>query len=275
MPVIPDVPLWFWSAWVFALGLCVGSFLNVCIYRMPYELSVIKPSSRCGKCKTPIAWYDNLPVISYLLLKGTCRHCGESFSPRYMLVELLTGVCFVLAFMRFYQNTSPAVTVFFAFVLTAFLIAIAFIDIDHFIIPDEFSISGIFIGLVFSFLNPDFLGYETALESVGFSLLSAVAAGAMLWLVGEAGTRVFKKEALGMGDVKLLAMLGAFMGLRLALLALFFSALSGTVISVLMMLLGKLKTGQHIPYGPYLSVGGFVAFLWGRQILDWYSAFLM
>ena len=240
----------------FLVGLVVGSFLNVVIYRVPRKESVAWPGSRCPECGHPIRWYDNIPLVGWLVLRGRCRDCGESIPWRYPLVELLTGVCFLGTFLVYGPEwRSLQVAAF-----LAALIAVGFIDIDHRIIPDRIVLPGTAIGLATSILlePSDWWVYCVAALSAASFLL-------IIGLVWSGG--------MGFGDVKLALMMGAFLGAAV-IVALFVGFLLGGVVGVVLLLTGVKKRKDKIPFGPYLAVGGGVAALWGPSILDWYLSLI-
>jgi leader peptidase (prepilin peptidase) / N-methyltransferase len=235
-----------------ALGLIVGSFLNVVIYRLPRRESLSWPGSHCPQCGHPIRWYDNVPVVSWLLLRRRCRDCGEPIPWRYPLVELLTGVAFLAAFLVY----GPEWRTVQVAVFLAALIAVSFIDLDHRIIPDRIVLPGAAVGLLTSILlDPsDWWVYcVAALGAAGFLLVIG-----LIWPGG-----------MGFGDVKLALMMGAFLGGGV-IVALFLGFLAGGLSGVLLLATGKKKRRDKIPFGPFLSLGGAVTALWGSSILDWY-----
>lgn len=240
-------------------GMLFGSFLNVCIYRIPRGESIAFPASHCPNCQHPIKPYDNIPVVSFLWLRGKCRSCNAAISWRYPMVEALTGVLFWYIVHRYsFTWAALAYTVF-----TALLIAISFIDLDHMIIPDVLSLPGIALGIAASFVIPR-PWYD--------SLIGLFVGGGMIWIVGSLGELVFKKEAMGGGDVKLMAMIGAFLGWKMVLLTIFFASLIGAIIGIAM----KLATGnEYIPFGPFLSAGALCALFFGEKFLQWYLTFLI
>jgi len=235
-------------------GLLLGSFLNVCAWRWPQEESVVAPRSRCPSCDTLIAWYDNIPVLSWLLLRGRCRHCANPVSIQYPLVELTTGLIWAGMFWR----VGPQPEAIRGAVLLTILLGIALTDARFYIIPDEFSIGGAVLGVALAFL-PGGLTWQA-------SLIGAATGFFLLWGVAVAGTWAFKKDAMGGGDIKMMAMLGAFLGLPGVLLTLFLGALVGSVV------FGPIswKTGKLVPFGIFLSLGGAIAYVWGPLILGWY-----
>ena len=247
---------------IFILGAMVGSFLNVCIVRMPQEKSVIFPRSHCVHCKKQIPWYDNIPFVSFLLLRGRCRFCHERISFRYFVVELVTALLF-LAIYYFFGLQWILIPYF---VLVAGLIAASFIDIEHRIIPDEISLGGIVVGLIFSFLLPEMHYVSSRFQSLGLSVIGVLVGGGAIYLIGIIGDLIFKKESMGGGDVKLLAMIGAFLGWKAALLTFFIAPFFGAVYGII----EKIRTKDTaIAYGPFLVLGSLICLFWGNEIIDW------
>jgi leader peptidase (prepilin peptidase) / N-methyltransferase len=242
------------------LGLCVGSFLNVIIARIPEGRSIVRPGSACPRCGKLIAWYDNLPVLSYMLLRGRCRSCREPISWRYPAVEIICGVLFVLAYRRF----EPVLTLPSALVLLAGLVAITAIDLDHQIIPDVLSLPGIAVGILFS-LAPGGIGWVP-------SLLGVLLGGGVFAVIIVASTLVLGQAGMGVGDVKLGAMLGAFLGWKLALLSILLSTLLGGPLAAGLLVTGRKGRKDPIPFGPFLALGGFISLFWGDALLAWYFA---
>lgn len=230
----------------FSLGAVIGSFLNVCIYRIPAGESVVTPRSRCPHCQTTIRWYHNLPVISWVLLKGRCAYCAAPFSIRYPLVEALTGMLFALFCFRF--GLHPVTLV--AWLLAAALVTISFIDLDHQIIPDVISLPGIPIGFLCSLVLP-WVSWQSSLLGIllGGGILLAIALG-YEWLT--------KQEGMGLGDVKLLAMLGAFLGAPAVLPIIFLASIMGTLVGVPLMLIKRAGRKLAIPFGPFLATAALV-----------------
>jgi leader peptidase (prepilin peptidase) / N-methyltransferase len=243
----------------FLFGLAVGSFLNVCIYRIPIKKSIVSPPSSCPKCGAAIRFYDNIPVLSYVLLLGRCRHCRTPISFRYPLVELITGLLSAALFIRF----GLALTTVFLFLFTAALIAIAFIDLQHKIIPDVISLPGILLGLVFSF-------FPSAGISPLEALIGVVGGGGFLFLVGTAFEKVTGREGMGGGDVKLLAMIGAWMGWKALPFIILISALSGAVIGGVSLAVSGQGVRSRIPFGPFLALGALVFLFFGDDIVLWF-----
>ncbi len=251
-------PYTIYALFSFVFGMVVGSFLNVCICRMPKEESIVSPPSHCPHCNYQIRWYDNIPVISYLLLRGRCRGCGARISPQYPLVELLNGIIALLLFLRFGPTLAFAVL----FVFCSALVVITFIDIEHQIIPDEISLSGIVIGFVMSF----FLQGHNWLNS----LLGILLGGGSLLLVAYGYQWLTGKEGMGGGDIKLLAMMGAFLGWKSIPFIILASSLVGSVVGVSIMLLQKKDSKLAIPFGPYLAFGAVLYIFYGRPLIEWY-----
>ncbi|NQT90832.1 MAG: prepilin peptidase [Candidatus Omnitrophica bacterium] len=241
-------------------GLIVGSFLNVCICRMPGSRSVVNPPSHCPRCKHAIAWYDNIPVLSFIILGARCRYCKERISPRYMIVELLTAGVFVL----FLSQLGVGISSFSYIVLACGMIVATFIDFEHQIIPDEITYGGMVLGLLLSLLFPQLHGASGRLRSLLASGLGLLAGGLLIYLTGVLGKFMFKKEAMGGGDVKFLAMIGAFVGLKYVVLIYFIAPFFGAGVGLIMKIKYK---AEIIPYGPYLSLAAVVAILWGNDIL--------
>lgn len=273
----------------FILGACFGSFFNVVIYRLPKQESIILPSSHCMKCGEPIRWYDNIPILSYFILRGKCRDCGASFSIRYALVELLTAVLFAMVVAKYsYKITElgiidgrmvlknilagTGITIFHLFFIGGLIVA-TFIDFDHQIIPNEVTFTGIPIGIIASTLFLEIQGQDSRIWGFLFSLISAIAAGGVLFLIGEIAGKILKKEAMGFGDVKLLAMIGAFIGWKLTAICLFLASLSGAAVGISLIALKKVEWQSRIPFGPYIVLGALISYFWGIKILNWYLGF--
>lgn len=250
------------NIFVFGAGLIVGSFLNVCIFRMPREQSIIKPRSFCPHCKKMIPWYDNIPLLSYVLLGGACRLCKKRISFQYFLVELITG----LFFISFYHSFGVSWPFLIYMIFVCGLIVATFVDFNFRIIPDEISVGGIVVGLLISFAYPALHNESSHLLGLYRSFLGVIIGGGTIWLTGIIGDFVFKKETMGGGDVKLLAMIGAFLGWPMALLTFFIAPFFGSVIGIII----KIKTKSSlIAYGPYLALASILVLFRGREILNW------
>lgn len=251
-----------WMLWTLTglIGLVTGSFLNVCIHRLPRRLSVSSPGSHCGSCETPIAWRDNVPVISYLLLGGRCRHCGAGFSVIYPLVELLTMLVFLVHMWVFGASALAGVRVIFA----CAMIVLFFIDLEHQILPNVITLPGIVAGLVASVLLP---------PGLFLSVLGALLGGGVLWAIAEIYVRVRGIEGMGMGDVKMLGMIGAFLGAPLMGLTLVLASFAGALTGVALMTLGRGDLQRRLPFGTFLAAAAIFASLWGQPIVEWYAGF--
>lgn len=261
---------WYGPVVTLVMGLCIGSFLNVCIYRMPLEKSIVRPRSSCPACGHAIAWYDNIPVLSYLFLGAKCRGCHTRISLRYPLVEMLTGLLFVAVWSRFGMDWMTVVF----WIMVAGLVLATFVDFDHMIIPDTVSIGGMFFGVAASVLVPELHG-ATAPASALFKSLTGLAAGfGSLWLVAVVGKWAFKKDAMGFGDVKLLGAMGALLGIPGVIYVVLVSSLVGTTVGVALILIGGREWQSRIPYGPYLAAGAVSWVLGGDQLWNWYIQFV-
>lgn len=247
---------------VFIYGLCVGSFLNVCIFRLPESLSIIKPRSSCPNCKTLIKGYDNIPVLSFLLLKGQCRNCKTKISPRYPLTELFTGTMWLFTYMEF--GLSIEFLIYVIFIST--LIVITLIDIDHQIIPDVISLPGIPV----FFIAALFLPSPSITDALIKSVIGILAGGGSLLLVAWSYELITKNEGMGGGDIKLLAMIGGLVGLQGILFTIFAASAIGTIIGLCVMVATRNNMKLAIPFGPFLSAGAVLYLFFGEEVIRWY-----
>ncbi len=245
----------------FVLGSVIGSFLNVCIYRIPEGESIVSPPSRCPKCGEQIRWYQNIPVVSWVFLGGKCAGCKTSISFRYPLIEVLTGLLFVAVIYSF--GFSLATLVYWVFL--ASLVVLTFIDLDHQIIPDVISLPGILVGFFCSFAIPWLPWLD--------SLLGILLGGGLLLAIAWGYQALTGREGMGGGDIKLLAMLGAFLGWKAVFPIVFFASLAGTLVGVPAMLLQKSDGRLAIPFGPFLAFGATIYLFWGASLLHWYLSF--
>jgi leader peptidase (prepilin peptidase)/N-methyltransferase len=260
------------------LGLLVGSFLNVCIYRWPRDLSVVRPRSYCPACEAPIAWYDNVPLVSYAMLGGRCRHCRARISPRYPIVELLTGAFFFLMVHRY------GLTLFAGkmCVFTPMMVALLFTDLEERILPDEFTVWGTVVGLVFAIfaMTPDGTAYLLlwmfGLHSNGwFTRLPAAAIAAalpagLLWGAGWLYQKARHREGVGLGDVKMVALLGCYLGLEAGLVALVLGSLAGSVLGyVYLKLTHKDPSTYELPFGTFLSGAALFVVIFSKPLFGW------
>ncbi|MCL5408551.1 MAG: prepilin peptidase [Candidatus Omnitrophica bacterium] len=253
---------------IFIIGACLGSFANVCIYRIPRGKSIVFPPSSCPKCKKPIKWHDNIPVLSFFILRGKCRNCGKKISSRYPIVEFIMGLLAFLLYEKF--SISAPFLIYFIFVLA--LVIVSFIDWDTYTIPDSIDIPGIPAGiLAMTFIPGMFIGNSSIITRFFYSFGGAVLGVAVIGFFAIAGKLIWKKDAMGGGDIKLIAMLGAFLGWRSIFLSIFFGSILGTLISMVLILIKKKKWDDYVPFGPYLSLGAIIAvFLKGFYFLGFF-----
>jgi leader peptidase (prepilin peptidase)/N-methyltransferase len=244
------------GAFVFVFGAAIGSFLNVCIYRLPEQQSIAKPLSQCPHCHHPIRFYDNIPLISYLILKGKCRDCGEKISWRYPLVELITAILALLLFAKFYLTLNFLVF----FIFTAVLIVITFIDLDHQIIPDLLTLPGI---PIFFLLAVFVVGVPWMEAAIGLLI-----GGGVLFAIALGYEVITKREGMGGGDIKLLAMIGGFLGWKSLIFVLLFSSLLGAVIGIALVLIKKEDMKYAVPFGPFLSAAAVAYLFWGDGFMQ-------
>ena len=269
---------------IFIVGACVGSFLNVVIHRVPNEQSIVFPNSACPNCKAAIKPYDNLPLLSWLILRGKCRNCKNPISPRYPAVELLTAVLFGLVYWRIGFDWFLPV----ALVFTATMVALIFIDAENMILPDVINFPLLFFAVVVRLLFPIFVdtehftdlnifpltylqGYPIWLVSLCGAILGGLVGGGSLWAVGEIWKRLRGVDAMGLGDVKMMFAVGALLGWRLTLLSIFLGAFSGAIIGIFLISRQKEKDMQmQIPFGIFLGIGSIIALLFGESLVGWY-----
>ena len=246
---------------IFILGLIVGSFSNVCIYRIPKNESIIFPASHCPKCRSKIKPVDNIPLLSFILLKGRCRNCKSKISIQYPVVEFLTGLIYLIIYLIYGLSIQSLIYI----ILSSALIIIAFIDLNEQIVPDVISFPGIVIGFIISFFVP----YISFVNSA----LGVLVGGGIILIIGMAGSIIFKKEAMGGGDVKLAAMIGAFLGWRYITISLFLGFFLGALAGIFL-IMSKIKSKEDtVPFGPFIVLGSFITLLWGEKIISWYIGF--
>jgi leader peptidase (prepilin peptidase) / N-methyltransferase len=251
------------------LGAIVGSFLNVCIYRLPREKSIVRPSSSCPGCGKPIRFYDNIPIISYLVLRGRCRDCAIPISIRYPVVEAITAVLFFLLYKRF----GPAFELIVFIVFISALVVISFIDLEHSIIPDVLSIGGMVVGFLFSIARPLFHAMDPKF-GITDSLWGIGLGGGILFGIAWIYQLCAKREGMGGGDIKLLAMIGAFCGIKGVVFSLMAGSILGTAVGVPLMLM-KGENGKYaIPFGPFLSLGAILYVYYGDVMISGFLRFL-
>jgi leader peptidase (prepilin peptidase)/N-methyltransferase len=260
-------------------GLVIGSFLNVCILRLPHGMSVSRPRSHCPQCKKLIPWYDNIPLFSYLILGGRCRKCKKKISARYPMIEAVTGLVSVLLYLKFGLSVEWAV--FLAF--SSALLVLAFIDLDHRILPDVITLNGVWVGALVSIYlalpSPlvsrllRYVGFEAAnprVVALVASLLGMIVGGGLLWAVAEAYLRLRGIEGMGFGDVKMMAMVGAFLGAPLALVTIMIGSLLGSVIGLIFMRFTGKSREYELPFGTFLSMAGIIAVPYGEDLVRLY-----
>jgi leader peptidase (prepilin peptidase)/N-methyltransferase len=281
---VESVAPWFFPIFSFVIGTCIGSFLNVCIYRIPEGMSVAHPPSQCGACGKPIPFYNNVPILAWIFLRGKAGCCGAPFSIRYPAIEFLTGLLFLASWMLL-----PTPQALIGFVWISILVCVTFIDLDHMIIPDRFSIGGLIAGLILSMVAPSIHGIPTGfvlecgIQGLFTAVLGAfIGSATILWIMIGAEV-ILKKEALGFGDVKLMGAIGAFCGWQGAIFALFGGAVLGTIAIIIMQIIRMLSPkkdsldeeeggmiGREIPFGPMLAAGSLLYYLYFGPLIDKY-----
>lgn len=251
---------WLCSAGILVLGVCVGSFLNLCIWRIPQKISLRGFDFHCPDCEARLSTGDLVPLVSYALLRGRCRHCGARIAPRYPAVEALTGILYLLCYWQLPSlgKLLPAL------LLISVLIPVAFIDAEHSIIPNGLMLFGAAAGL-----GCMLLFHRDAWRT---DIIGAVAPAAILFFVDVLSRLILRQEGMGGGDVKLMAVVGLFLGLRMVLLALMLAVVAGGLVGATMLLTRKIKPGGYFPFGPFLAVGSCAALLYGGYIIPWYHA---
>lgn len=251
------------EAGFFILGACLGSFGNVLIWRVPRKENFVWGRSHCPKCRAMIAWYDNIPILSYLILRGRCRSCAARISLRYPIVELITGALFAALFYRLGWSWFLLETLVFAFGL----VVVSFIDLDHMILPDVFTLSGIVIGLLGAALNPE--------RSFWASLMGVLLGGGFLWLIAYLYYVFRKQEGMGGGDIKLLAWIGAILGWTAIPFVILAASLLGSLVGILAAIRTKSGMQTAIPFGPYLALGAILFLLGGERLGLWYVSLFL
>lgn len=269
---LPPAAFNIFAVFSFSFGACIGSFLNVCIWRLPRGESIVRPGSHCPKCNAAIPWYCNIPILSWLALRGRCKDCGQPISPRYMVVEALTGLLFLAVFCAFESTDLLLVPVY--WLVLAMAVYASFVDIDHYILPDAATVGGIVAGPVLSWILPQLQGCTARLDALFASLLGAGVGFGTLWLVGVLGKLAFRKEAMGFGDVKLMGAVGALFGWQAALFTIFASSFLGAFWGLVMIAFGSAKMKSRIPFGPYLCAGMTLWMFYGPPLVNWYLSLL-
>lgn len=276
----------FFSFW---LGACIGSFLNVVVWRVPRGESIVRPPSHCPKCNASIKWHQNIPILSWLALRGRCANCREPISPRYILVELLTGLLFLAAFWKcspVYASVGPDGVASFTriiglpvvwWVWISLMVVGSFIDFDHQLLPDFVTVGGMILGVVYACIESAllFVGVGATMEALRPLMTSLVGLAfgfGLMWLIRYVGTKAFKREAMGLGDVFLMGAIGALFGPVSVMVTLVVSAVAGSIVGVTLILLSKTKLGSfmEIPYGPYICMGCLSWMFFGPELVRWY-----
>lgn len=276
--------LWF-AGIGFLLGTCFGSFLNVCIYRIPREESVVAPRSHCPHCQRLIPWHLNIPIFSYLALCGKCAYCRQRISPRYVIVELLTGILFLLVCLQWinadtgrsllHLDPLPDLQLVPVYWLMLFgLVLGTFVDFEHMIIPDRVTLGGIVLGVAISLVVPELHRQSTLWGGLREAALGLALGWGLLWGVSVFGRWVFKKDAMGFGDVKLMGAIGAFLGWKAVLFTLVASSFVGSVVGISLVLSRRKAMQSQIPYGPYIALAAVLWMYWGHGLLSWYVGLL-
>jgi leader peptidase (prepilin peptidase)/N-methyltransferase len=259
--MIEGIPDGFLIAMAAAFGAVVGSFLNVCIYRLPIGKSIVWPASQCTVCNRPLAWYENIPVASWVVLRGRCRTCKTPIAVRYPIVELLTAAMFALSMWAY----GPGVLLASRLIFGVALIVLFAIDLEHHLLPNAITLPGIVVGFAFSFYTEP--GWVA-------SLIGLLAGGGVLYAIAEAYYRIRHEEGLGMGDVKMLAMIGAFLGWKLMIVTLMMASFSGTFVGLILIASKRGGMKYALPFGTFLALGAALAATVGPALIDWYLGFL-
>ena len=266
------------SGFSFGLGACFASFLNVVIWRMPRGESIVSPPSHCPKCNAAIKWYQNIPILSWLALRGKCANCKAPISPRYILIEALGGLLFLAAFREYGLTIDTPVM----WIWISLMIVGSMIDFDHKLLPDFVTVGGMVLGVGFVMVKVALAalcmgGFDLALASpVLVSMIGLVFGFGLMWLIRWLGTKAFKREAMGLGDVFLMGAVGALFGPVAVLVTLILSSVFGSVVGVSMIALSKTKFGKfvEIPYGPYICMGCLAWMFYGPELVNWYLRLL-
>ena len=295
----------FFTPFVVLFGACIGSFLSVCIYRIPRDESIVRPRSHCPSCGKLIPWYFNIPVLSWLMLGGKCHYCKSRISPRYLILEVFTALLFTVVWLQVFAGLTipedlgrawlthgndllappcwrygltpllhPALLPVYWLVLWGLILG-TFVDLEHYILPDRVTIGGMVAGVVLSPLVPELhftASWSTALLR---SVLGLAVGFGGLWLIAILGELAFKKEAMGFGDVKLMGAIGAFFGWKAVLFVLLSASLFGSIVGVGLIVLGKRQLQGRIPFGPFLALGTLLWMFWGRALVSAYMRFLL
>jgi len=265
------------GVFAFAMGAAIASFLNVVVWRVPRGESIVSPPSHCPKCQAPIRWWQNLPILSWLALRGKCANCRAAISPRYLLVELLGGALFLATFLHVLKFGLPLHVLVVYWIWIALMIVGSFIDFDHQLLPDFVTVGGMALGLVANAYDCFFFWGKAYWENYLLYCVGGLALGfGLLWLIRYLGSKAFKREAMGMGDVLLMGAVGALFGPVAVVFTLMVSAVLGSLVGLGMIALSKARLGRFvaIPYGPYICLGCLVWMFFGPQVVGWYLRLL-
>lgn len=246
------------AIFIFLIGTIIGSFLNVCIYRIPIGTSIAFPGSYCPKCSTPLRWYDLIPIISYLIQKGQCGYCGDIISPQYPIIELLNGIFYLILYNKFGLTID---TVFYGIIISI-LIIVSIIDLYHQIIPDSLNVLILIIAIIYKISNYTLYGINSNIID---HVLGLIISGSIFLIIA-----IISKGNMGGGDIKLIAVLGFILGVEKSLLSIFLSFISGAIISIFLLLFKIKSRKDAIPFGPFICVAFIITIIWGSGILDWY-----
>ena len=265
------------TIFVFFLGICIGSFLNVCVWRIPRGESIVSPPSHCPKCDHRIRWYENIPLLSWTCLRGKCSNCAEPISARYFCVELLTGLLFLLGWFRVFELGVPGELILPAFALSAvtiiLMVTTSFIDYDHRLIPNKITYPAVAFGFLWAMLYPGLWHARTSFAALSFACASAAVFGLLLAIFAVVGKKICKKDALGWGDVKYVVAVAALLGPNAAFVTLFAGSVIGAVFGVCVAIVKKKDLKLAIPLGPCLALGTLIWILRGRELVAAYWRF--
>ena len=259
---------------IFALGTVVGSFLNVCIHRLPRGESIVFPASHCPNCKRALNALDLIPVLGYFLLRGRCRYCCTPISLRYPVVEFVCGLLFVGMVLAFPLQSRPLDFAFYL-IFTLLLLVIFFTDLEHQVVPDSVSVSGIFLGLFYNYIQGMFFHRGPVMNPFVSAIFGMLLGYVLFYLIAVMGKWWFKKEAMGEGDLYLAAFLGAYLGWEGVLLSVFIAYFLAGLVLLMLLLSGRIKMEQYVPFGPALTAGGMIYLFFGPGIISWYMSFFI
>ena len=269
-PFEVEAALPLWIVMIFIVGACMGSFLNVCIWRIPREESIVHPPSRCPKCGHRLAWFENFPIFGWLLLRGKCRSCRSPISVQYLLMEILVGLLFSGVAVKVYSVHEPLIMLIPYFVATSLVVTTFFIDIRHYIIPNLTTYPAMLAGLILAAVFPEYWGFELWWQGLAASFISLAAVYLLLAAFAYIGEKIFKQEALGGGDVKYMAAVSALLGLKCAFFTILLGSVTGSVFGLVMMAVKKKKMNVSIPLGPFLATATYIWILCGDRFFEWY-----